>query len=298
MPSRKITPVPFREQKSLKLDLDIVQISDLRKRIHRDYLFACTRIEFHQLFFVKAGCCVHTVDFKDYNCEKGGLLLMYPGQVQQFASLKSWEGYIVIFRPEFLLPKNNASVNNEVNIVNKLEDLPVFLQTNGNEEKAILELIKRMYEDVHLDTELELQQNLLRSELQTLFHRLFLICFNAEENYQIPVSVVQKRYKSFRDAVEKNYHRYHQICDYTNMLGYSEKSLNRSMHEMTGISAKKYLTQRIILEAKRLLAYTDLPISLIAVKLGFDEATNFSKFFRNYENCSPRAFRLTKRKTK
>ena len=294
MPFSKITPVSFKEQKSFKLDLDIVQISDLRQRTHRDYLLTYTRIEFHQLFFVEAGRCVHTIDFKDYNCEKGALLLMYPGQVQRFDSLINWEGYIVIFRPEFLLPKDNTSVINEVNIVNKLEDLPVLLQIHGDEEKAILELIKRMYKDIHLNAELKAQQNLLRSELQSLFNRLFLICFNAEENYPAPFSVAQKRYKSFRDAVERNYYRYHQIRDYTNMLGYSEKSLNRSMREITGSSAKKYLTQRIILEAKRLLAYTDLPISSIAIKLGFDEATNFSKFFRCYEKYSPSAFRLNK----
>ncbi len=45
------------------------------------------------------------------------------------------------------------------------------------------------------------------------------------------------------------------------------------------------------LEAKRLLVHTEMPISAIAQRLGFDEATNFTKFFRSIEGCTPGDFR-------
>jgi AraC-like DNA-binding protein len=291
MTSDKITPVSFKAQKTVKLDLDIVQISDLRQRANYKYLLAYSRIEFHQLIFVEQGSCIHTVDFEEFKCKKGSLLLMYPGQVQKFNNLAHWDGYIVIFRPEFLLSKENTSVINEIESTNKLENLPVYLQLNDRNEQALLEIIRRMFDDIHLDGELKMLQSLLISELQTLFNRLFLICFNTDKKQHGSISLAQKRYKSFRDAVERNFYRYHQVRDYTKMLSYSEKSLNRSIHEISGCSAKKYLTQRIILEAKRLLTYTDLPINLIAIKLGFEEATNFSKFFRSYEKITPSKFR-------
>jgi len=291
MMNNNITPVSFNVQQAVKLDLDIVQISDLRKRTNHDYLFAYSRIEFHQLIFVEQGSCIHTVDFEKYKCKKGSLLLMYPGQVQKFDNLAGWEGYIVIFRPEFLLPKESSSATNEIKIINKLDNLPVFLQLNDQHEQVILWLIKRMFDDIHQEGNVKTLQDLLRSELQSLFNRLFLICLKSDTKQHVSLSIVQKRCKTFRDLVEKNFYRYHQVRDYTKKLGYSEKSLNRSMQEISGCSAKQYLSRRIVLESKRLLTYTDLPINLIAMKLGFEEATNFSKFFRSCEKITPSKFR-------
>jgi len=53
------------------------------------------------------------------------------------------------------------------------------------------------------------------------------------------------------------------------------------------MNAKTYLSQRITLEAKRFLAHTNSPVAVIADRLGFDEATNFVKFFRREAGCSP-----------
>jgi AraC-like DNA-binding protein len=57
------------------------------------------------------------------------------------------------------------------------------------------------------------------------------------------------------------------------------------------MSAKAFISKRINLEAKRLLAHTDLPVGVIAEKLGFQEATHFSKFFKREARCTPKEFR-------
>ncbi len=49
------------------------------------------------------------------------------------------------------------------------------------------------------------------------------------------------------------------------------------------------------LEAKRLLAHSDLPAARIADRLGFDDAANFSKFFRQRTGLAPGAFRTALR---
>ncbi|WP_272642918.1 helix-turn-helix domain-containing protein [Marinomonas mediterranea] len=68
--------------------------------------------------------------------------------------------------------------------------------------------------------------------------------------------------------------------------------MGRAVTAATGVTAKAYITARINLEAKRLLARTDLPVSTIAEKLGFEEATNFSKFFKRETAVPPAEFRL------
>jgi AraC-like DNA-binding protein len=57
------------------------------------------------------------------------------------------------------------------------------------------------------------------------------------------------------------------------------------------MSAKAFISKRINLEAKRLLVHTDFPVGVIAERLGFQEATHFSKFFKRETSCTPKEFR-------
>jgi AraC-like DNA-binding protein len=130
----------------------------------------------------------------------------------------------------------------------------------------------------------------LRHQLQALLVRLYLAQTHREQTGRVD-SVALQRFKRYRLAVEQEFPRRHKVAHYAKRLGCSEKSLGRAALEIAGVNAKKILIQRIVLEAKRLLAHTILPISAIADKLGFDEATNFVKFFRRQTGGSPGAFR-------
>ncbi|MFJ9846920.1 helix-turn-helix domain-containing protein [Kitasatospora sp. NPDC101155] len=57
------------------------------------------------------------------------------------------------------------------------------------------------------------------------------------------------------------------------------------------MSAEQFLDQRILLEAKRLLAHTDLPVARCAERLGFEDAANFSTFFRRQTGQTPSRWR-------
>jgi AraC-like DNA-binding protein len=63
------------------------------------------------------------------------------------------------------------------------------------------------------------------------------------------------------------------------------------VQEICGISAKQYLIQKIVLQAKRLLVHTDQAIGVIGLELGFNEPTNFVKFFKCEAGMSPLTFR-------
>ena len=53
------------------------------------------------------------------------------------------------------------------------------------------------------------------------------------------------------------------------------------------------LHARILLEAKRQLVYTPLPIAEIAYRLGFTEPAYFSRFFSQRVGMSPRRYRVS-----
>ena len=84
---------------------------------------------------------------------------------------------------------------------------------------------------------------------------------------------------------------WHQVRQYAESLNCSERKLTRAALDAVGMSAKTYLTSRIMLEAKRLLAHTSSSITSIGEGLGFDETTNFIKFFKRKAGCTPSEFR-------
>ena len=98
-------------------------------------------------------------------------------------------------------------------------------------------------------------------------------------------------YVAFRDAIEADLTHRHDVIDYARHLGYSARTITRACHQATGQSAKRVLTDRFVLEAKRLLVHTDATAASISARLGFSEPTNFTKFFTRTTAHSPTGFR-------
>lgn len=78
------------------------------------------------------------------------------------------------------------------------------------------------------------------------------------------------------------------IADY---FGIHQNYLTRAFHEKFGISPKKYLLQLKFKKAARLLATTQLPVSIISNSLGFEDQLAFSRTFKKFYNVSPTDYR-------
>jgi AraC-like DNA-binding protein len=100
-----------------------------------------------------------------------------------------------------------------------------------------------------------------------------------------------QRFRRYRTLVEREFTRWHRVALYAKELGCSEKSLSRAARDVADRSPKTILTDRIVLEAKRLLAHSLLPVANIGYEIGFSEPTNFVKFFRRETRLTPGAFR-------
>jgi AraC-like DNA-binding protein len=100
-----------------------------------------------------------------------------------------------------------------------------------------------------------------------------------------------ERFRPFKRLLDAKVHQWHHVSRYAHAMGCSEKTLTRICGAMVGVGAKSFIASRLALEAKRLLMHTEMPISAIAHRLGFDEATNSTKFSRSIEGCTPGDFR-------
>lgn len=284
-----IQRIGYRPSGDYQLDLEVFSIEELRRRVDSAKLRAPQRIEFYQLICVSEGTCMHTVDFKPVRCEPGTLLMLRPAQAQQFGPETDWNGWIVIFRPEFLLPLKTDGVLSDMKMTVDLEALPNVLQLNEDEARALASTMMQMHRDAGSPASSDLH-NLLRHQLYALLLRL-RIFHGQQEARKGTISATLTRFKRFQLLVERNFSQWHQVADYAKVIGCSEKSLNRAVADIVGTTAKVFIASRINLEAKRLLAHTAMPIGLISDQVGFDEATNFVKFFKREVGCSPGDFR-------
>lgn len=86
-------------------------------------------------------------------------------------------------------------------------------------------------------------------------------------------------YRLLRACLEENFHEHHDAGFYARRLGYASRTLSRACVLATGRTAKAIITERVMLEAKRLLAHDRLTAAQCASALGFADASVFSAFF-------------------
>jgi AraC-like DNA-binding protein len=273
------------------LDLEAFTMSELRQRGGREVL-TTHQYEFHTLVLVTQGTCTQVVDFEPISCAPGSLLVLRPGQAHNYGHDDAWDGWNVLFRPEFVLPVSSAT--RSLTLAVDLERLPDHLALRGKELRTVTRAIEQLGADAKFDAPLDDLNALLRHQLHALLTRLCIL--KGRQQGQAPVlSPALQRFQRFQHLVEERFAQWHQVACYSDRLGYTEKSLTRAVTASTGKTAKAFIAARVVLEAKRLLAHTDLPVATIAERLGFDEATNFGKFFRREAGSTPAAFRRLQR---
>lgn len=81
------------------------------------------------------------------------------------------------------------------------------------------------------------------------------------------------------------------VAEYASALSVSSGHLSRLCRSATGMGANAYIQQRVMGEACRLLAFTQLPVSEIGYRLGYIDPSYFSKRFRAERGETPSDYR-------
>lgn len=97
----------------------------------------------------------------------------------------------------------------------------------------------------------------------------------------------------FRELVERDFRNNKSVADYAAALSVSESRLRNACLSVTEQSPIQMVHTRILLEAKRELAYTSASVSEIAYALGFDDPAYFTRFFSKRTGVAPRTFRAS-----
>ncbi|WP_299223429.1 helix-turn-helix domain-containing protein [uncultured Aquimarina sp.] len=100
--------------------------------------------------------------------------------------------------------------------------------------------------------------------------------------------------RKFNILIEQHFREKHQVAEYAELLFKSPKTLSNLFHKYSDKSPLATINERIVLEAKRLLIYSDKTSEEIAYELGYKEAGHFSKFFKKHAGMNPTEFKTKK----
>ncbi|MFF3464543.1 helix-turn-helix domain-containing protein [Streptomyces sp. NPDC002619] len=241
------------------------------------------RIDFHVVMLFSEGPVRHMIDFAEYEVGAGDLLWIRPGQVHRFSRTSEYRGIVLTMQPGFL-PRATVEATGLYRY-----DQPPLLHPDPAQLDALragLAQLQREYEDTTLP--LSLHTAVLRHSLTAFLLRLAHLAASSAEAARRQADTT---FTLFRDAVEKDFATNHSVSAYADALGYSRRTLVRAVRAATGETPKGFIDKRVVLEAKRLLAHTDLPIGRVGVAVGFPDPANFSKFFQLHAGLTPVAFR-------
>jgi AraC family transcriptional activator of pobA len=96
----------------------------------------------------------------------------------------------------------------------------------------------------------------------------------------------------FQDLVEREFRRWHRVDEYAARLRVSPGHLSVLCKSHLGHSASGEIHRRLLIEARRLLLYTDKPAFAVARELGFADPAYFGRFFKREQRQTPRAYRV------
>ncbi len=97
--------------------------------------------------------------------------------------------------------------------------------------------------------------------------------------------------RRFEALVDRHFTEHLAVSTYADRLGITPTHLSRVMRAATGRPATAAIQERIIREARRNLAYSNLSVAQVAYGLGYEDPAHFSRVFRRATGLSPTAFR-------
>ncbi|MCA9951871.1 MAG: helix-turn-helix domain-containing protein [Anaerolineales bacterium] len=247
---------------------------------------------FFNIFWIAAGIGEYYIDFTHYNIRPNTLFCIGPGQIHYCKTEKPIKGYALFFEEElFHITGLNAF----------FEKVDLF-KTFGNESAIYFsdqaaQYINQLVSGLFIEYSHE-----QFGRVDAIVARLQLLLIQAQRNktnaHSLPPrNASDQLTRHFLKLVEQHISTVHNLHDYAQWLDVTVGHLTETVKAETGFPAGVLLRKRLLLEAKRWLAYSDLTAAQVASKLQFDDPSYFGRFFKRETGQTPNTFRAEFGKT-
>lgn len=255
-------------------------------REHPDIQFP-HRHDFYQIVLFTRGGGTHSIDFQQFDALPHQVYYMAPGQIHRWDFDTHTEGYLVNFNESFF----SALYHNP----NYVREFPLFSHISGKPVN-ILDMsccaeveqnFAQMLEEYQKGEDFAM--DILRGLLTVVLARLSRVApLSFRENTSKHHLTLMRQ---FEKLIELHFREKHLPKEYAELMFMTPNHLNALTNSVMGKSAGELIRERILLEAKRLLAHSDLLVSQIAEMLHFEDNAYFTRFFKKYLGITPEGFR-------
>lgn len=245
------------------------------------------RHNFYATILFTKGSGIHEIDFNSHIVKPGSVFLLSPGQIHHWELSEDTEGFIFFHTRDFY----------DMNYVkDTLRQYPFFssithprtLYINNQQQDSLSQLFIKMLSEVN-SSEWNKNQYILSLitqiyiEINRIFGKITEINNENSGTYMV-------HFKKFENLVEKNFKQEKSPSKYAEWLNINPKHLNRITQTTVHKTTLDVIIERVILEAKRMLMYTDNNFNEVAYFLGYDDYSHFVRIFKKKEGITPSQF--------
>ncbi len=268
-------------------------INDFLKNLNVEYFFGCKilyeevigeskdkRLEsavYSKFFYIVDGVCRFVIDKKEYIVSKGDLILL-PANIPHFwsflPSTSDNPQKVTLAGFHFNVHTGNSCIFNMLHTayVCKVKD-----------EKYIMNLFSDLFKAGETNT--------LSARMKTTSNILALLSYfldnTQDSNTNISTPIVYKVMSHIKNNLNDSIN----INELSKLAGYSPTHLIRIFKEQTGYTPLQFSLWNKMNLAVGLLENTTTPIGEIIEKIGFFDASHFSRTFKRFHGCSPSEYR-------
>lgn len=254
--------------------------------LQHDFILKSHRHNFYLCVLFTAGTGSHEIDFHVYPINPGSIFFIQPGQVHTWQLSVNIEGYIFFHTKQFF----DLSFT-----VDKVLHFPFYRSIHNTSllllrEDNLLKIEAIYKEIVHEYKSDELMKfKKLRSLIYWLYVELSRL-YIPEKIYEVKNSTARSRFLELEELIDAKFKTIKFPKDYAELMHLSEQQLNRICKTCTGHTVSQLIINRVLLEAKRMLAYSDSTVAEVAFDLGYTDTSYFNRFFKKNVGNTPLEF--------
>lgn len=273
---QKKIPILLHKNELNTLGIDMISLNRLVVTdvpLHRD--------TYYTIIIQQSGSLEWELDFNSIVMNKEAIAFAVPGQVHQYINHKKAKGWFLFVDTKHIDKQyrellDNFVSNRQVVALQKKE--PVFV--------LAMELDSLLHKKIF-----PLKEKVIGSLTKAIIG--LLVSKIIQSNHSIH-TIGSRKYTivtQYKQLVKSKYKECKQVKKYASLLNITPLYLNEVVKDITGLTAGYWIKQEILLEAKRMLYYTDLDIVEIANELGYEDQAYFSRFFKKSTGTTASDFR-------
>lgn len=247
------------------------------------------RHAYFEIFFFAQGEGDHEIDFDEHAIRSPSLHVVTPGRIHRIARRGDSRGCVLIFTEEFLaLSRPDRLRAGRPPILRRGIARPI-IDLSTDEAQRVAARIDLLRQESGEDA--AGHREALGALLNLLLIDVERIVATKPTDKPAESSTEQALIDRFIDALDESFHALHGVGEYATMLNVTPGHLNDIVRTTLGNTAGGMIRDRILLEARRLLAHSDETIKEIAYALGYDDPSYFTRLFREQIGEPPGDFR-------